>query len=406
MIEIRATAAEDYRAASAVVSTALMHAPANDEDWAKSLPSWEDSDSLSAWDGDRCVGHAGGYRFVTIVPGGQRVATCGVTRVGVLPTHRRQGVARRLLEQVLVDAHERGQVLASLRASDARIYPRFGFGLAGTAVEAIIRPGRAHPVAGAAAGSLRLLAHHEVLDVVIPLYDRIASRPGAIVRPAWMWKRYFSNATELGGDAEFVAVHTDTAGNDDGFVHYAVKWKEERGELPQGTGEVYDLWGADDAVELALWEYVCGVDLVTEWYAEERPVDDPAQLGFADWRAYQAKTRWDEQWLRLLDVDVALAARTYNETASAVTIAVRDELLPSNDGVWEVSGSGAKRTSTAPEGADLAVTARDLAATYLGGTPWSALAGAGRVDVRDHGALRVADALFVSARAPFCCSGF
>ena len=31
-IEIRATAPEEYRAASATVATALMHAPPNDED--------------------------------------------------------------------------------------------------------------------------------------------------------------------------------------------------------------------------------------------------------------------------------------------------------------------------------------------------------------------------------------
>ncbi len=405
MIEIRGTVPDEYRAASDVVSIALMHAPVNDEDWEKAQASWDDSDSVSAWDGDRCVGHTGGYRFATLVPGGALVPTCGVTRVGVLPTHRRRGIARRLIERVLADARAGGQVLASLRASDSRIYPRFGFGLAGTAVEAVVRPDRARPVSGAAAGSLRLLAPDEVLGALPALYERVATRPGAITRPAWMWRRYFANAVDRGGDAEFVAVHAGADGTDDGYVHYSVKWKEERGGLPQGTGEVYDLWGIDDAVELALWEYVCGVDLVTEWFCEERPEDDPAPLGFADWRAYLATTRWDEQWLRLLDVDAALAARTYRG-AAAVTVAVRDELFPANDGVWEVSASGAKRVSVVSDDADLAVTAGDLAAAYLGGTRWSSLAGVGRVEVRDVGALPVADALFASPRTPFCGSGF
>ena len=121
-----------------------------------------------------------------------------------------------------------------------------------------------------------------------------------------MWQRYLEKALELGGDAEFVAVHTSADGVDDGFVHYQVKWVEERSTPPRGTGEVYDLWGATPAVELALWDYLCNVDLVDEWYAEERPVDDVIQFAVADTRAYRTKWLVDEQWLRLLDVDAAL----------------------------------------------------------------------------------------------------
>ena len=131
MIEIRATTPDEYRVASDLVSTALLHAPISDDDWPKSLASWEGSDSISAWDGGRCVGHMAGYRFDTIVPGGATLPTNGVTRVGVLATHRRQGLARTLMTRLLGEAHERGQVLASLRASETRIYQRYGFGLAG-----------------------------------------------------------------------------------------------------------------------------------------------------------------------------------------------------------------------------------------------------------------------------------
>ena len=58
------------------------------------------------------------------MPGGATLPTSGVTRVGVLPTHRRRGLARRLMERLLTEAHARGQVLASLRASETAIYPR------------------------------------------------------------------------------------------------------------------------------------------------------------------------------------------------------------------------------------------------------------------------------------------
>jgi predicted acetyltransferase len=414
MIEIRATTPDEYRAASDVVSTALLHAPISDDDWPKSLPSWEASDSISAWDGDRCVAHMAGYRFDTIVPGGARLSTNGVTRVGVLATHRRQGLARQMMTRLLTDAYERGQILASLRASETRIYQRYGFGLAGQMNEVNVVARTARPFHGAATGgSLRILRGDEILDVVRPIYDRIARRPGVLVRPDWMWERYLRNAITPSGDGEFVVVHSspgpDGTPVDDGFVHYGVKWQTANFTPPLGQGEVYDLWGADGSVELALWQYLCHIDLVQEWFGEERPVDDIASLAAADVRAYQARFRWDEQWLRLLDVETALGARTYGNGAGSsgtVTIAVTDELLPHNTGVWEIGDHGAKRVDTEASTADLALDVRELAVVYLGGFRFSALASAGRVDVRRPDAVAVGDALFLTPEAPYCCSGF
>ena len=141
-IEIRATTADEYRLVGATVATSLMHAPMNDESWEKpgSLASWEGSDVLSAWDQQRCVGNVAGYRFDTLVPGGVWLPTSGVTRVGVLSTHRRRGLLRAMMTRLLTEAADRGQVLASLRASETRIYQRFGFALAGRCAEVVLTP--------------------------------------------------------------------------------------------------------------------------------------------------------------------------------------------------------------------------------------------------------------------------
>jgi predicted acetyltransferase len=407
-IEIRITAPEEYRLASATVSTALMQAPVSDDDWGKPerIPSWEGSDSLSAWDRGRCVAHAAGYRFEMLVPGGAWLPTSGVTRVGVLSTHRRRGLMRELMVRLLTDAVDRGQVLASLRASETRIYQRFGFGLAGRSAEATITSRDAVPITGVAiGGTMRLLRPDEILPTVVDVYERAARRPGVLKRPEWMWRRYLEKAIELGGDAEFVAVHTSPDGVDDGWVHYSVKWVEARSTPPRGAGEVYDLWGLTPAVELALWDYLCNVDLVDEWYAEERPVDDVIQFAVADTRAYRQKWLFDEQWLRLLDVDMALTARRFADVDGSVAIGVEDTLLPHNNGVWSVSAAGAKRLGDEAH-PDLLVDIAQLSAAYLGGTRWSWLAAAGRVEVRDHSMVPVADGLFAVPEAPYCCSGF
>jgi predicted acetyltransferase len=88
---------------------------------------------LAAVDGGQIVGGAGAYRFDTTVPGGAQVPTAGVMAVGVLPTHRRRGALTALMRKQLADAHERGEPIATLFASEGGIYSRFGYGLASLA---------------------------------------------------------------------------------------------------------------------------------------------------------------------------------------------------------------------------------------------------------------------------------
>ena len=157
-IDIRPVEEHEHRAAADAFRAALLSGAASDELTASGQASWSDGDWLGAWDGDRCVGNLGAFRFETTIPGGARVPTAGYSRVGVLPTHTRQGLLTQLMQRSLREAQERGQVLASLRASEAPIYGRYGYGLAGDFVAAHITSERARPLRGArATGSMRLL---------------------------------------------------------------------------------------------------------------------------------------------------------------------------------------------------------------------------------------------------------
>ena len=62
------------------------------------------------------------------IPGRGPVPMGGVTAVGVLPTHRRQGLLRGMMRAVLDNCRDRGEMLAALNASEGGIYGRFGFG--------------------------------------------------------------------------------------------------------------------------------------------------------------------------------------------------------------------------------------------------------------------------------------
>lgn len=400
--EIRVGTPADHRTLAETVATALMFPPRDDEGWVQSAPSWEEASTFGAWDGDVCAGSVSQFLVDTNVPGGARLPTGAVSRVGVLPTYRRRGIATGLMHRMIDDAVERGLVLMSLRASEAVIYERYGFGLAGEFQSITIAPARARPVrGGVAGGTFRYLARDEVLGVVEPVYDRsMHRRVGTITRtPSW-WRRYFADAIKQ-GTSSYVVVHTGPDG-DDGYVHYDVAWNEDPGQHG-GKGVVHEVVAVDDATELALWAFVLDMDLVRVWKCEERPVDDLVRWAIHDRRAYAIDDVDDEQWLRLVDVERALSARTYGDVPGAVTIEVHDPRIARNDGVWRIDATGATRTGDEPQ---LRAGIAAVSAAYLGGTPWRTLAATDRVEVLDERALAVADALFASRPVPFCGSFF
>src|SRR5262249_51159202 len=101
-------------------------------DWAdRVVPLSEPARFHGAWDGDTIVGGTGAFPLELTIPGGV-LPTCGTTTVGVLPTHRRRGILSQLMRAHVDDAHERGEPLAALWASEASIYGRYGYGVAST----------------------------------------------------------------------------------------------------------------------------------------------------------------------------------------------------------------------------------------------------------------------------------
>lgn len=403
---LRVTEPSEWREAADTFRAALLHAPSSDEDWEKpelSLrDSWAGCHSISAWDGSMCVGHAGAYAFETVVPGGALLPTAGVTRVGVRQSHTRRGILTAAIERLLRDSHQQGKVLASLRASEAVIYQRFGFAVAGECCDVEISRRRSTEItAPVAEGSIRILSRAETLEVVMALHDRVGlDRPGALRRPEWMQRRYLGDA--LGTEkAAYVIVHTNTDGVDDGWAHYSTEWPEGFAEHLGGICEVADVWGASSAVELALWKFILDLDLIETVRAEERPLDDALRFALANPRSYHAKLRYDEQWLRLLDVDAALTARSYARAADGVTISVTDPLFDHNTGTWQISADGARRVADgAADGADLSTTINGISAAYMGGTAWSDLLAGGQVSATTDGAIATADLLFASRPLP------
>ena len=400
-ITVRPTEAHEVRVACDTMRAALLTGPISDDDWAKASGGWDHDvhHSISAWDGDQCVGHAGSFRFETRVPGHALLPTAGVSRVGVLPTHTRMGLLSQMIHRLLVDERARGAVLTSLRASEATIYGRFGYGLAADGVNVSVDPRRVRPITGAAGGSVRLLPRDQVLDVLPNLYAQVARRAGTVLRNSFLWQRYFATLLD-GSKAEFVVVHTAADGTDDGYAHYSVEWVERPFEDVTGKATLFDLVGATPAAELALWSFLTTIDLLQVIEAEERPVDDVLRRAAHDMRGYTVKQRYDEQWLRLLDVHAALRARVYRP--GGITIAVTDPMFGDNSGVYRIADGEVSRADSAPEAADVRAGIDAISAAYLGSTSWTELCATGKAHPLDGDAAERADDVFAHRPAAWC----
>lgn len=389
-IEIRATGPDERRQAANAVRVALLDNPPDDELWSKHEARWRSLRSFSAWEGDRCVGHVGSFDAETTVPGGERLSTIAVTSAGVLPTHVRRGIFRDLMDALLADGASTGAAMASLRASEATIYGRFGFGMAGDALTAEIDVARARPLRGAADdGSFELVAGSEILDTVRPIYERAAARPGHLTRPDWLWDRYFEIAT-TGHSIENVVLHRNASGIPDGYAQYQLHWSDDIFGADHGTGKVHELVAENPAAELALWQFLFDIPLVRRLSVDQLAADSVLFHGAADFRALRVGMRWDEQWVRLLDIDACLTRRAW-AGASPVVVEVADVGPQVAGGRWRIGDGAAIRTDAT---ADLTTDIAGLSAAYLGSTSWWDLTATARATAADPRAVARADAVF------------
>jgi predicted acetyltransferase len=347
-----------------------------------------------AEDGDRVVGSAGNLSLSLTVPGPATVPTAGVTVVGVLPTHRRQGILTALMARVADDARRRGEPVAALLASESTIYRRFGYGAAvfSSAVE-LDRTYASLRQPPDVTGRLRLLDAEEMAAVLPEVHERYRrQQPGEVSRSAGWWARYLEDPEDRRGGAgpRFAAVWE----GDQGYVSYRSTQGWDDG-LPGFTLSIEQLVAVSPEVRAGLWQYCFGIDLVRVIKAY-LPLDDPLRWMLVDPRRLRTTSVTDFLWVHLLDVEAALSARNYAGDATLV-------VEVAGDARYRLAGGRCRRTDDV---ADLALAAPDLAAAYLGGVRFATLARAGLVSEHTAGAVARADALFATVPGPVSTTGF
>jgi predicted acetyltransferase len=355
--------------------------------------------AYGAFDGDRIVGGSGAFALDLTVPGG-RVRAAGVTVVGVLPTHRRRGVLRALMRHQLDACRERGEPVAYLWASEEGIYGRFGFGLAALAAaidlprERVDYQGPRRPEANAS-----LVSFDAAQPLVAPIYARVAhATPGMFARSSEWWQARILTDPDWRrqgrGHLQCVVIELDD--RPAAYALYRLNAKFANG-VAIGNLEVLEALGDSPPATHAVWRYLLNIDLIARTRAELLPLDHPLLLLMAEPRRLRMHIR-DGTWVRLVDVEAALSARTFGSDGSVV-IEVIDEFCPWNAGSWRVGAGIVERTG---DRVDLRCDVSALGSVYLGGFTWRQLFRALRVEALHPEAIERADAIFQLHGAPWC----
>ena len=281
----------------------------------------------AGFDGGRMVSTFRSFPVRLTVPGGGSLPTSAITAVTTSGTHRRQGLATRMMTADLRASQDRGEAVAVLHASEWPIYGRFGFGAA-TIDCTLIVDASAAVVARPVAGTATVVSREEARALLPAIYAaHVARTPGELSRD----DRFHDLTTGIlwypsWGEQKpvfHVVVH-DEQGTPVGLLHYGVedRWEHSR---PRNKVKCDLMVAADPTGSALLWQYLIGLDLISEIEVDICSVADPLPFRLTDARHVRQSDAADGLWVRLLDVPVALSARTYLRPGRVV-IEVTDPL--------------------------------------------------------------------------------
>lgn len=405
---------DEVRPWLAALATTLLGNPYEDE-FTRRVERWQRD-----WSPERTWGYRDHGRWVATLateprtltipgPGGttRDIETDALTAVTVAATHRRRGMLTTMITESLQAAKDRGDALSILIAAEWPIYGRFGYAPAVLDTGYVYHPRRPHAALPAPpAGSVRQVEAAELGEIAPAVFDAARRlRPGQVDRRSPWWDRVLNldGYQPIGKQPNWV-LHEGPDGPDGLLGWRVTRDFELTGEM--GAIEVPQFIAASDTAYLDMWGYLSGIDVVGEILLDDRPVDEPIRWHLRDGRALAHKHTFDFLWLRLLDVPVALAARSYAMPGEIVLDVVDDDLGGYGSGRFHLKADETSAVcEPTSESADLRISQRALAACYLGGHRLRQAVLAG-VEERTSGALDRADVMFSVPLAPWNQTGF
>lgn len=304
---------------------------------------WSYFDADRSWlaidNDDRVAGLANGFGTRLVLPGGATVTGGGVPWVGVRVDCHGAGFGRALMEHQVADATARGDAFLALNSSQYPIYGRYGYGPTGRWWAFKIDPRRVRWLNGAPMPGRVTVGHApDVRDQLVDCYERcFGAWPGEVARHEGHWTRRLTPRSEDKGRRLWALLHDD-AGVVVAAAHYTVEEHFDETGFANRM-KVEDLFGVDEASQVALWRWLLGRRLIGEVSCYRADPGSALPGAMVDPRLLVTTELADSTWLRILDVRRVLGGRSTLAAGTAV-VRILDPLVSAVDGVWRLTGDG------------------------------------------------------------------
>lgn len=327
-----------------------------------------------------------------------------VTDVTTSPAHRRRGLLRRLMEDDLADAADRGVPLAALTASEATIYGRWGFGVATFSERVELDAGPRFGLRGFSDdGRVEMIEPPDSWPLLRDLFDRFHARTRGSVEWPQFYEPLLTGAYDFdeGADKKLRgAVHLAPDGTLDGFALYRFQGKEE----DRRTVRVVEMLSLAPRAQLALWRFLGELDLVERVTFAAMHPRDPLRWALTDINSLRVTGLEEFLWIRVLDVATVFEARPWGG-AGRVVLEVDDPQGYAAGRHLVDTGGDRPRVVPTDEPAHLRLDAETLGSLSLGAARVGDLHAAGRLHGEVDDVARFA-AMADLAEAPYNLTGF
>ena len=407
-IEVRRIREDELREFIETSSAGFLERPDVDKVTEEVRPLWDLDRTWAAFDDGRMCGTYRSWATELTVPGGQRLPAAAVSAVTVLPTHRRRGILRAMVEAEHDAIRQRVEVFGLLYAAEYAIYGRFGYA-PGVREGTLTLDTRKTGFHADSSGRVDLAkADAETLAAIKGVFERWRVRQaGEIRRRDYRWEYDLALRESAWGPPwkGFVALHRDPAGSVDGYARFHAddKWEQRQ---PGLTVTVDELHALNDAAYVSLWRFLAEMDWAATVKAERRIPSERLTWLLTNARALNMLDVGDGMWVRVFDVARALEARTYEREGSIVLEVVDPEAPGGRTRVRLEAGPSGATCRETDRPADLTLDIAALGAAYLGGQSLRAATAASGVEEHRAGALAEADAMFRTLDEPWCSTFF
>jgi len=320
--------------------------------------------------------------------GGRPVPMGGVATVVVLPEHRGEGLAPRLLATSLERMRERGLVVSTLHPATTRVYRSAGWEIGGDLAVHRIPAHALERLPRGESERVRRLTRDDWPQVQMCYDAAAAAQSGWVDRNDWWWGVL---ADETFVDQSFVY----GVDGSDGLAGYMVftQAQSQRGEHFGYRLVVEEMVERDPGAALTLWRMLGTHGMQVESVTLQRGPVDELLLILPEQEVEQVS---NNRWMhRFVDAPAAIAARGFPpDVAAEVHLGVTDRLAPWNEGRWVLRVEGGAGELIPGGTGELQITINGFSAMATGWASATSLAGAGALHHSSPADRAALDAIF------------